>query len=610
MKQKGISQATSMQNTNNLHFLFLFFLALAGLIVYSNSLAGPFLLDDEFWIVKNTAIRSFSRCSEWVRDDRPVLIFTLALNYAISKLDVRSWHVLNITIHILSSFALFGWIRNTLKSPRVACYYSGSESFLAFAISLLWLVHPLQTQSVNYIIQRAESLAGLFYLLTLYAISKFHLSNTKSKWALTAIISCALGILTKETIFTCPILVLIYDRIFLSSSWSEILKKRKGLYIGLFLSWGLLAATFLVKAPRIIPRGVGFSGGGFAPLNYFLSQPNTILHYLHLSFWPSNLCFDYLSPLEILRPEVFPPLIAVTLLLSGSLFLLRFPRSTLFGFCGISFFLFLAPSSSFLPIADVAAEHRMYLPLASVIAAIVIMIYGIVRHFRSWGKFFSLGILTVATLLLSVTTFRRNQDYKSAISIWQDTVNKQPLNTRAHANLGMALHESGQIDEAAKQYREAIQLNPENIQSYNNLGIILTREGKFEEAQKIFERALEVDSHYAVAHGSLGFVFAKQGKINEAAAHYKKALQIDPYFVQTHANLAGLLLNESFQTHSALNTSKQELLEESIRHYKEAIRLDPDHPMLTVFSTELKQAKQELAKLKSLDTTETGTESK
>jgi len=267
---------------------------------------------------------------------------TLAVNYALGGLEVWGYHAVNLLIHLLAALTLYGLLRRTFLSDRLKERYGDVSESLAFATSLLWLLHPLQSQSVTYLIQRAESLMGLFYLLTLYAVSR---SNTSKAWPRIAILTCALGMATKEVMVTAPILCLLYDRIFLASSFKEIFQKRLHLYLGLGASWGILAGTYLDQVASDIARAVGFHK--ITPLDYALTQPGVILHYLKLSFWPHPLCLDYLWPIAKSSQAIFPPLLAIGVLVVATLTALR--RRPEVGFLGVAFFLILAPTSSVMP---------------------------------------------------------------------------------------------------------------------------------------------------------------------------------------------------------------------------------------------------------------------
>ena len=557
IKQKTLPQPTPRQLTSPPWHKFLpFLLIIAGLAGYANSFQGVFLLDDHHTIVDHHAIRSLWPPWAYLSLTRPLVYLTLAVNYALGGLEVWGYHAVNLLIHLLAALTLYGLLRRTFLSDRLKERYGDVSESLAFATSLLWLLHPLQSQSVTYLIQRAESLMGLFYLLTLYAVSR---SNTSKAWPRIAILTCALGMATKEVMVTAPILCLLYDRIFLASSFKEIFQKRLHLYLGLGATWGVLAATLFLQDPVALARSAGF-GEQLTSIDYALTQPGVILHYLKLSFWPDPLCFDYGWPVAKTFEATLPPLFLIGALLVAAFVALRL-RPEL-GFLGAWFFLILAPTSSLLPLRDFAFEHRMYLPLAAVLVLAVLTGYKI---FGKWTPqpFLSFCSLLIPAAVFGTLTYQRNQDYASPVTIWQDTVAKRPHNARAHINLGNALHDEGALGDAEYHLLKALEIRPVFPQANYNLGNVLDEQGKQAEAVQQYRRALAIDPNYADAHHNLGVLLSDQGKLEEAIEHYNEALRIDPRHAEAHNSL-GIALG------------KQGKLEAAVEHYKTALVLEPD----------------------------------
>jgi tetratricopeptide (TPR) repeat protein len=228
------------------------------------------------------------------------------------------------------------------------------------------------------------------------------------------------------------------------------------------------------------------------------------------------------------------------------------------GFLGIWFFGILAPTSSFIPIQDLAFEYRMYLPLASVITLTVILGY----HFLRNHPFLAKGSLFLLAVPLATLTFMRNQDYQSEIRIWQDTVTKRPGNWRAYGNLGTALLKEGKAEEAFSIYREALKVNPDYVLAHYNMATILDAQGKLDEAIQHYQKALQIDPNYADAHSNLGTILASQGKLDEAVFHYLKTLGLNPAFAEGYYNLGNAYL-------------KQGRFSEAMTQYSKALELKP-----------------------------------
>jgi len=206
-------------------------IALAGLLaiaaagVYGNSLSNPLVFDDIPQIKENQNIRQLWPVSAVVEGTRrPVAIYSLAINYHLGGLNPRGYHLVNIGLHILAGLALFGLLRRTLSGPKLRPRYGSSAAFLAFAMVLIWLVHPLATQAVDSIIQRMEVLMALFYLLTLYTLARAAEGPERGLWSVLCVAACLLGMLSKEVMVTAPLTALLYDRCFLAGSWREALR--------------------------------------------------------------------------------------------------------------------------------------------------------------------------------------------------------------------------------------------------------------------------------------------------------------------------------------------------------------------------------------------------
>ncbi len=552
---------------NSSPYLIPLFLLAAGFLAYSNTFSAPFILDDKLSIVENLHVRSLASFFGKTFSQIPArhfLYFTFALNYALSGLNVWSYHFFNLAIHLLAALTLFAIVKHTL----LLSIFNDREKLkavrLAFWVSITWLLHPLQTASVTYVSQRAESLMGLMYFLTFYFAIRCFKSDAPLKWMILSVVSCFLGMETKQTIVTAPFVLFLYDRIFISKSFRELFQKRKFFYLG------LLASVCRIPTELYRRPGPGTSAGFFLSkitwAQYAKSEPGVILHYLKLVFWPVSLCLDYVWPIAAsAKAIVFPTLVIGALIL---LTIWSFKWRPEIGFLGAWFFLILSPTSSFVPLADLAFEHRMYLPLAGIIAAFVFGLKFISEKFfkRLSAPIFT-GVLIGITAAAGYLTFHRNQDYKSALSIWSDTLAKRPDNPRAHNNLGAILSLKGNYEEAGKHFSEAVRLDPDYGDAYINLGYIFAQAGKLDDAALMYLKAVQTNPQIREANYNLGNAFMRQGKFEDATHYYKEELRINPYHFHSHNNLANLLLHDGNRTRT----------EEAILHYQTAIEINPEY---------------------------------
>lgn len=563
-------------------------LVVAILLAYAGSFRGPFLFDDSGTIADNPTLHGlrsalFPPNSGVPVSGRPIANLSFAVNYAISGTAVWSYHVGNLLVHGAAALALFGILRRTLARVPSA---EGRALGLSFAISLLWAVHPLQTEAVTYLSQRVESLMGLFYFLTLYAfvrsieaveISPGAPSSGKSffpaaGWSALSVLACLLGMGTKEVMVTAPLMVFLYDYVFVGGSAGAAWKARRGYYVALAGTWILL----FVLVTRNGTRGgtAGFDSG-VAWWAYGLTQVRAVAHYLRLAFWPHPLIADYWRVLGGAPVAIAWDFVVLVFLAGGSAVLL-WKRSP-WGYLGAWFFVVLAPSSSVVPVAtEIIAERRMYLSLAAVMAAIVyaaaLGIRALARN-AGWGsRTVAIGqgvVLAVVAASLMAATSVRNRTYQSVLTFWSDVVEKVPDNAGAWINVGNALEQNGDLPGAEARYREALRLVPGYIDAHLNLANALVREGRPEEAIAHYRAVL---SHYPAneaARSGLGQAAYRAGnaqmeagRMAAAVDFYQTAVEMKPDFSDAHVNYGGALAELGRNS-------------DAMREFEAALKLDP-----------------------------------
>ncbi len=636
------SNRTSSSRKRNRHvsersWLVGFLVIAATSAVYVNAYNGAFLFDDAVHILQNAGIRRLWPLATVLQGRRPLVDLTLAANYRLGGFEPRGYHLVNIAIHALAALALYGVVRQTLLRSSHRENSAWGVSWVALAAALIWAAHPLQTQSVTYLIQRSESMMGLFYLLTLYCVIRGAGSTDwtskpachqqaglppagwlasgptdrvgptyKTCWYIAAVLCCALGMGSKGVMVTAPVVVLLYDRAFLGGSFVEALRRRWGLYMSLAATWVVLWACGVaggVLDPSRKSATVGFSFQGITPWQYAATQPGVILHYLTLSLWPHPLCLDYSWPVvRTAGATVLPGVLVGSLLAATAWALLRRPR---LGFPGVWFFVILAPTSSVIPIRDTLFEHRMYLSLAA--AAVLAAIAGD-RLLRclctrlplpdASRRLLTAALVVTVTVALSNETVRRNKHYASELTMWRDVVTRRPNSDRAHYNLGTSLLDRNDLDDAMVAFRRALQINPRSPKAYYNLGKALSRVGRMEEAGKRYVEAVQADPTLAEAHSDLGNMLAKGGRVEEAIACYQEAIRVKPRYAPAHYNLGAVFLKlgkigeavdalrhatrlspDTPRVHFALGQAlvEQGRITEAVSEFRETLRLDPSH---------------------------------
>ena len=525
-------------------------------LAYWPTLRAPFLFDDTAAIVRNPTIRQLASFAVFspptdggTTTGRPLVNFTFALNYALSGEHPWSYHALNVVIHALAALTLFGLVRRTLVAPVFGGRFTTAAPMLAFFSALLWAVHPLLTESVACAAQRTESLCGLFYLLTLYALAR---GPNSPRWLALSFTTCLLGMATKEVMVTAPLLVLLYDRTFGAGSFSAALRARSRYYAALAATW-LVLAVLVARAGGARGSAAGFALG-VSPWTYLLTQCEALVLYLKLALWPHPLVLDYGNAVAASLADVWWQAAAIVALLAFTVWALI--RRPVLGFAAAWFFLILAPSSSFVPlVTQTIAEHRMYLPLAGLLVGLVLAIHRALGS-RVWA------VLVTATVLAGGVTYARSRDYTSEIAIWQGNVAARP-HARTLTALGVALLHAGRAADALPYFARALALDPSHLSAERNRALALLQLGRAPEAATILATLPAREPGEAEEFFRLGNAFVREEKFAEAAAAYQRTLRLQPAHAAAHANLGNVLLLQG-------RTS------EAIAEYEAVIRLRPD----------------------------------
>jgi len=461
--------------------------------------------------VRNPALGGLG--SALLRTSRPVLFFTLWLNRALGGGQAWGFHLVNLLIHAGAALALYGVVRRALRLARPAPGWAERADGVALACAALWGVHPLTTGAVTYIWQRAESLMGLFYLLTLYAALRGW-TDWQARWTVLAVVFGALGMASKEVMVTAPLMAAAFDWCLTSRRPRELLRQRWRLYAGLASTWCVLGGVMAMR--RAFAPVKFYAWGGTSWGDYLATQAAVIAHYITLTFWPRGLCFDYNWPVADGFGAVWPQAAALTAL--AALAAAGVARRRAWALPLVWFFAILAPTSSVVPRPDPAFEHRMYLPLAGLLAAVVLGVTHLAARRERWRRARAAAIVAVA--VLAVATARRNRVYGSEVTMWADVVAKAPHNLRAWNDLAVALSEEGAAEAAQRCYGEVLERVRPDTEAW------LARPAE--------ERggALVKDSapyHFYRAHVNLGLLLETQLSDPAAAAEqYRRALRVRP----------------------------------------------------------------------------------
>ena len=542
-------------------------IAACALLAYANSFNAPFVFDGHNYLEENPQIRQLwpiGPLLEHVKS-RPVGYVTFALNYVIGErwgkggYHLPSWHATNLFIHTVGAWALFGIARRSLQTWRLQARYGVVAARLALAIAVLWVVHPLCTQSVTYLYQRLESLMGMFYLCTLYFYLRYAVGGSVA-WAVASITSCLLCCLTKEVGVTAPLMVLWYDRAFLAHSWDDIFdgnktEEQRKVHTGASHRGAVIALlwlTLLVPATLMMSlhdskeyKNAGILDTERMPVrDYVRTQPEIVLHYLRLAVVPWGLNIDYAwqpTPFALLRHG---PIFLAQAVLIGLMFVAVWKRPPL-GFVGAWWFVILAPTSSIAPIIDLAFEHRTYLSLIAPVTLLVMGAYELLgllgRRFAASAATVSawrLALCVVVVSILTTLTLLRNYDYRSELALWRDVRFKSPENSRAHYNYGVYLQIEGTdetVPEAIREYKEALKLVPGYPGAHLNIAALAAWKGRYEEAVDEYRAELVNQPTLVQAIVGLADALVHLNRHDEARPYIEQALQLDPNHAEAKA---------------------------------------------------------------------------
>ena len=568
-------------------------------VIYANSLDNAFVFDDLVYIVDNPDIQQIWPLwqspteSTWpALNARPLVRLTLAFNYALHGLEPRGYHLVNLGIHLLCSLSIYGLARRALA----AVHFDGDAPGLGLAIAMVWTVHPINSECINYLSQRSESLMALFYLLTLYCTLRGRLDIRSAQWNIAAVSCAVLGTLSKEVIATAPLIVLSFEWIIGTQSPAKIIRERWPLYAGLVATWLLLVGLSLT------PQGlsIGFSSG-ITSWDYLLNQAAIITDYLRLCFWPHPLVFDYGFARAMSLADVWPQFMLLTGLVVLSGYALSQRRAS--GFLGLAFFAILAPTSSIVPIInEVGAERRLYMPLVALVALVVTAVYRLILRLAPRNQTTIVATLAALTVVtgLGWTTIERNRDYRSRMTIWNTVAAVRPDNPRAFSGLGRESEKAGDIEKAVQLYDHAMELMPEfyeYIRLNRHVAYMLISDGKPQRAIPYYRRVVAERPADVQAHRDLAYTLDLTGDTAGAIEHYLQVIgKFDSFDLHNHL---ALLLHgvgnyrqaghhfEKVITHRpdyapAFNNlgtclASQGRYGEAIAQFEQAIRLYPDY---------------------------------
>jgi len=550
--------------------LLLSLLAIVVILLYADTLTTPFIFDDLVNIHDNPHIRIPTLSLEnlaWAGfnspiDSRPVANISFALNYYFSGYNLVGYHVVNILIHTACGIFLYFLAKATLQTPALRSRYE-KFGWIPFLTVFIWLVHPLQTQSVAYIVQRMNSMAAMFYVLSMLFYVKFRMSKASgAKWALMAgcVTTAVLAFGTKEITATLPLFVILYEWYFFQELSAQWVKRNFFILGGVFLLFIVIAMVYLDYDPV---AGIlrGYRIRDFTPMQRLLTEFRVVVFYISLLLWPNpsrlNLDHDFALSYSLLNPAT--TLISITTIIALMAFACLIARKEpLLSFGIIWFFGNLIIESSIIGL-ELVFEHRNYLPTMFVILAIVSLAFRYLKHVLPAAI-----ALSLVGALFCAWTFERNKVWADEITLYRDSAAKSPGKARTHNNLGAALSRQDRVKEAIEQFQIALKINPQFSDAHYNLGYALARTENLDEGISHFREAVRVEPKRLKYLNNLGAALILKGDYSEAIDHFKAALKLNPSDADVHNNI-GLAYKKRGQPDAAM------------QHFARAVVLDSRH---------------------------------
>ena len=584
-----------------------------GLVAYSNSFTGAFQFDDRLHILRNEAFTDFTNVSKIYHYGKGRFLphLTLAFNYKISKFDPISYHTFNFFIHYIAAIFLYFLFLEMCKTPAMqGVQLNLPERFGAFLAAGIFLLHPLQTESVTYIIQRAESMAGMFYLATLFFYLKARRARSRKDlfgYALLAGIAALSAAFSKETAVTLPAMILVLEIFFFDTAIKDLIGKK--------LFWLLMIPVAIILFLKLQPLirtdffydpGPGFS---FTRKQYLLTQFSVLLTYLQLFFWPANQNVDWDYPLatSFLSLQTLASFLLLLLLLILAFFVHRRLRLVSLGI--IAFFITLAPTSSIIPLRDVIFEHRMYLAVAFLaMACVQLCFYGLARigerSPRGQSMVFCALIIILFPLFCGLT-HARNRVWLNEVSLWEDAAEKSPNKARVHKNYGKGLLTVayGSSEKAKREFEAAIRLDPDWAVSYHDLGVCYWQEEDYQRAVTLGLEAIQRKPKYKDALYLLGTSYKKLHQWDKAREYLERLIGMSPgsRYVGGYLDLLEVYLELGLEDDALDIAGKVQKLPDGMvpLDYHRGLAFYKLKQMETAKSYFLKQTKQESGRLKA-----------
>ncbi|MFC1870651.1 tetratricopeptide repeat protein [Candidatus Dependentiae bacterium] len=558
-------------------------------LVYYPSLSYDFQFDDIANITKHFDIRHYSFSKLFFSGTRWISYWFNSLHYQYGKFDPFSYRVGNVIIHTSNGLLLFFTLLLILTRLPQKNFFKRNALSLSFLTALLFLIHPVQTQTVSYVIQgQLEGLAALFTLsMTLLFLVRSYTQNQMLKWGATGLFF-ALAVLitgTKEIAIVSPFLIMLVDWFFVArGSWNSF-KTRLWLHaansiivIGLYIflmKIDFFIELFSLKMEMGNNLGNIITGGPkekIKPLTFFISQFKVILHYLWMFIWPFNISveYDWMLCKSIFSPDCFLPFSLLATIAYTIYKLLQRDKTNVIAFAAIWFAIVMAPRSTIMPSPELLVDYKTYLASFAwlfILSAGIIKLYEWIQKKRPSFEQFSqkykvqYALLSCCALLLSYGTITRNKIWSSGVDFWGNIVTNAPGKARAHNNYGVELSQKlGRFSDSIQFFTHAIEMDEEYRDPYNNLAVAYAATHQIDRAIETLQKSLRINPYYPEAYNNMASFMIEKKDHEMAIRALRNAIQLRPHYGKAHFNM-GRALMELGEPEKAWESFKRACLE-------------------------------------------------
>ena len=516
--------------------LSLLFVLVVTFLAFYNLLDANFTnWDANLFVTENPLIRSLSWdnikviFTTFYKEDylHPLVLLSYSLEYKLFELDPFHYHLDNLILHLCNTALVFYFI-----------YLLSRKAAIAFVVTLLFGIHPLQVESVAWISERKGLLATFFFLQASISYLTY-MKRARGVFLGISLFAFILALLSKAVAVIFPLMLLLYDYLLFRKMDKRVLLEK----VPFFLISAIYAADTLYMHEQ---TGQLDHAQLASPFDNFLLACRNIVLYIKHTVWPIELSAIYPTPKEVsvLLPEFFLPLVMLGIMVALLFWTRRYTRTIIFGY--LFFLVAILPVVKLVPFASggaIMSDRYMYhssIGLFFIVAFFIDKLYKMEGDYRDYYKVASVVIVGIMVLLLSSMTHQRNKVWQNSEVLWSDVVKKYPNVSNAHFNLAHTYYNSGRLDEAIMEYKEAIKLSKHYLKARYNLGLAYAYSGQYDKAIEEFQNTISMDPDHVDAHMSLGRVYQHLGLIGKAIEEYREVLRVEPDRTDIYNNIVEL----------------------------------------------------------------------